>query len=449
METLRVIGAVLSVCSVLLLSHWIVTAMFFPKRSVARFKNLDRWSSYAYYISVLCSWSWFAYLGFYGLLFWFPTTWGGVDADGSFTSARITLSVVLTFGAICIIVAMEGYAEMKVENGSLRARLSGANKLVDSLHDIPRVLEGIKGADDESRPPIEPDDKLMLSHFGARLDHGIKRIVHQALLDEQRRSGEIEVAAKRQAAEEAKRLENGVKRLDVERRLAAISSVLPAASENIINDIASLTSDSVIVDADRWKSCWSSLKGCIGPAVEVGSAARSALRIVDLSPLLGKLRGVTVEPSTTVTGTYTGDSHGGATEFTAVISGTAIPLLNAVRFTDDLEGLAAAFYFAHVLPTMGRFWHGCRDYDYRFFCSKHALVEWLITSGPQRLTDESLKGLTSPCGLRARKEGSKFELAMLGGGPATVEDFSIDLVGGQITATRREKVFDSDARIFY
>ena len=420
-----------------------------PAEAVKRFENANQrfgWSR-AHLISALIGYLGFVYTGIYGLLFWTPTNWRAVNEYGEFTALRHTLASLFTFAAFATAGSFERLARVLSDIPMLRQTLNGIQQVIAQAHNLSPIIKSLSGTGSGAPESLREADLAWLRVQADTLQHKIALIVRDSVESERRVIEESAKADLKAAEAKALREREQAKRAKIETVLA---EVLPRSPLSVVDALpVGETTEWVTIAAPVVNTRWRKLDAIFGVLEIPKGRERDELRSTDISVALRGVPGIEVPGDLQVVGHYQGSSHGGKTEIVAKYQGELVDLERVVRFEMSLDGLCAAFFFAHILPTYGRFWHSLYDNDYSMLLERPALVAWLLRSGVEP-TLGNFQSINSGPGFRVSASGSALRAAALGAGLTTsLTDFSIKLVDGELIDSSREVLVQNKNMVLY
>jgi hypothetical protein len=235
----------------------------------------------------------------------------------------------------------------------------------------------------------------------------------------------------------------------------SLDEVLPAIVEDCSNEITgprlNLDDGRYVVSMYTLISEWRPFSDAFSIGSITADAVQRGAQELDLTEKVSLLPGVHLQQGINVIARYTGSSHDGKTDFIVrYVDGTEAPLCSAVTFAQTLSGALGAFYFAHILPTKGRFWHGLYNYDYRIFLQKSSLTKWLSRSGFTGEDAAILAELDHPASVCVSVFGEVIEVSAYGAGETTpLSVFRASLEEGRLKEVSRNEVLKSKVLVLY
>jgi hypothetical protein len=386
--------------------------------------------------------------GVYTQLFWIPDGWGYSTEDGEFQSARVGITALLTLISIPGITLIERLAKNQIALSDARARstfdrktLDMASRMVDSMERSLGDGHSSESEAPESSTNSEDYDNPWVQDHAKRLRFAVERIVSRRLA----RGPEKPLAtAVSDDSKQSVLLDPSIQKKDVLDDLEALSFPKVASFAAIEHNGWVLLADHVYVGH------WDRVKRQCDRLISGARRDPHEVSVIDVTSVVLSLPGLRLPKSMSVVGSYDGTHHGGSTDFAALLSGERTSVLEATRFSEDVDGLCSAFFIAHILPTAGRHWHGLYDFDYSFFSTNAQLATWLLNSGVLQGNEFSTSSLGQPAGLRIRMGTDSLYASALGAGRTTaLTEFTIEVKDGRLVDCARRAVVKSRVRTFY
>jgi hypothetical protein len=393
-------------------------------------------SGRVYLIAALIGYAGFVFCGFYGLLFWIPSR--GLSDDDY--EARVVIAGLFTLASLPSIALFERYARLVSEVQMHRQTLTGVERMIDQVRNLQPLIESFSTRRDAAPEHLRVAD---LSWLRARAD-GLQRNVSQMIegtLERERKTVQEKAERERKAIQE--KAERERRQVQIARTESALEATLPLPAPPVVNVLPDPeTAVLVTVAPELVNAHWMKLHNIFGVLDKLGST--------DLTFALRTAPGVEVPANLRVIGQYRGDSQGGETELVATLDGRIVDLARTMRYAVSLDGLCAAFFIVHLVPTYGRFWHELYNYDYSMLFDRSALVAWLMNSGIEVQPGRPLQGLDRGPGLRVNVGGSVLRAAALGAGATTdLTEFSIELMNGRLIGSARRPLLRSKRQVLY
>lgn len=426
------------------------TVMNRPAAAVERFERANErfGKSRAYLIAALIGYLGVVYCGFYGLLFWMPPNWGAVNEDGEFTALRYTVAGLFTLAALPATGLFERYARLLNEIPMWKQTLKGVEQMIDRVHNLPPVIELFSSGRKAAPEDLREADLWWLRAHADVLQRNVSNMIENALARE-RKAVEDKANAADKAVEVQAQRER--KQTQVARIEAALEAALPCPAPLVVDALpVDGTAGWVTIASAAVNARWASLDKIFAALAVPNGRERDELRLTDISVALRAAPDIELPAGLKVVGHYRGGSHSGETEIVATLDGKLVDLAHTARFAMTRDGLCAAFFIAHLMPTYGRFWHSLYNNDYSMLLDRSALVAWLLHSGIEVEPGSPLQGLGRGPGLHVSAAGSVLRAAALGAGATTnLTDFSIELADGHLTESARQLLVRSNTRVLY
>ena len=170
----------------------------------------------------------------------------------------------------------------------------------------------------------------------------------------------------------------------------------------------------------------------------------------DLAPALRKIPGVTLPETLVLRGHYRAHMHGGITELVGIIAGQEVDYLKLANFADSDEGICSAFFFAHLAPNYGRYWHDLYDHDFSIVRDLRTLREWMVKNNIDDGSPEYARLTSIMPGLWFFSKNGYLHASALGFGLTTsMTLFSIKLRNGKIEEASRQVVAKIRGGVLY
>lgn len=426
------------------------TVMNRPAAAVERFERANKrfGKSRVYLIAALIGYLGVVYCGIYGLLFWMPSNWGAVNEDGEFTALRYTVAGLFTFAALPAVGLFEHYARLLNEIPMWKQTLKGVEQMIDRVDNLAPVIESFSLGRDAAPENLREADLWWLRAHADLLQRNVSNMIESALA-RQRKAAEDKANADVKATEEqAQRVR---KQAQIDRIEAALEAALPRPAPPVVDALpVAGTAGWVMIATTAVNERWVKLDKIFAALAVPNGLERDELRLTDISVALRAAPGIELPADLKVVGHYRGGSHGGETEIVATLDGKLVDLAQTARFAMTLDGLCAAFFIVHLVPTYGRFWHSLYNNDYSMLLDRSALVSWLLHNGIDAEPGSPLQSLNRWPGLRVNAAGSVLRAAALGAGATTnLTDFSIELADGHLTDSSRQQLVRSNTRVLY
>lgn len=171
---------------------------------------------------------------------------------------------------------------------------------------------------------------------------------------------------------------------------------------------------------------------------------------IDLTDMVARLTGVTLQEGAKFTATYSGDSHGGHHDITTTLDGVEVGLLAPIQFAATIEGLASAFFLYSELETFGVYWHGLYGRDHKTLLGWRDLASFAAEYHWQAPHDPKISKLTTPPGLLIERSDAAINASCLVGlSNGSIERRLVQLSNGSARGMTPITLIGSTARRLY
>lgn len=217
--------------------------------------------------------------------------------------------------------------------------------------------------------------------------------------------------------------------------------------ETAIEDI-----DSGIIDASLVKEKWIRLNALVDKNIaltndEISSGA-SLKKSLGLSRQLFPNLAFMGDP--TIYCQYSGNSHGGTSEYFVYHDNEPLPLNLAVKDVSNISGIIETFFVFFELPKKGVFWHGLYDRDYDLLFTDSSLVTHLKENLKLSPNSIDLNFLIMPPSIRLVKDGDLVRASCLAiYRNFDIKDMSVLLAPGRVVQQPSRLVYGSGKMILY
>jgi len=171
---------------------------------------------------------------------------------------------------------------------------------------------------------------------------------------------------------------------------------------------------------------------------------------VDLTSMIARLPGVTLQQGARFTAAYSGDSHGGHHDITTKLGDVEVGLLAPIQFAATIEGLASAFFLYSELDTFGVYWHGLYGRDHKTLLGWHDLASFAAEHHWQAPHDPKIRKVTIPPGMIIeRNDTAIIASCLVGLSNGSIERRLVQLANGSATGLTPITLAESTSRRFY
>ena len=439
------------------------TIFYRPTKALVR---LDKaycgfWWPRLYLVAAVLGYFAFLFVGFYGALFWMPHSWGYIDEYGDFTPLQGMVAATLAFISLASIGLFETHARNAVkiqeEIPAWTKTLADVDRLIRNVRNVQGMISAFNEDVDRSSESVHKTNKAYLLELAQTLQYGISGMIEEAVDQERSRCEESAKALLQSAEDKARVAQKAAQNRIAAAKIAIVEATLEAIwarpAPPIVESLpVSGSTNWLIVAPSAVRARWSAL-GKIFSVLNVKRGLEGEdLLITDVSLAIRDAPGMRLPSELTVVAEYRGGTHAGATELVATLEGKQVDFATAATYTMDLDGICAAFFVAHILPTYGRFWHALYGMDYSILIERSDLVRWILQHDIDvRLDDrDSNAQFRDRPGLRIKLEDGAFIAAALGAGLTTnLIDFSVRLANGRITSVMADEVVKSNSGVLY
>lgn len=435
-----------SIVAIAEMLHYVWTAAAHPEAHLRRLsQEYPTWKKVVYLGPLIIGFLVFSFGGFHLLLGWIPSDWGTTSQEDGFTPMRAAISMLLALASLSVLPIFTKHAEMRIDARMWLGTVNGVDRLIDNLHRLQEIIPELRGGNKDGSRHIAHADKQWLLDRALKLDMGVKEYARRAMEIDAEKAEASRLAQESEAKRVAQASEQFARRRAVE---AALDGV--AVRGGFISEIPRQVKEGwSVFDQQKVVNIWRSLDEALQDLLRVDDATvQTGKRLTELTSALLSGEGIVKQHDVRLFARYEGDLHGGVTEFIVHRAGVETPLVEQLEFETGLHGACKAFYVAHLLPTLGRFWHGKASYDYTVLTDFLPLVSWLMSVGGKDPGALARRVDRTP-GLRIRNLDGTLEIAALASSSGALLDLSMVLREGRINNVRRTKVLETGIRTFY
>lgn len=438
------------ISSLLVIVHYVFLAIKQPARMLGFLAENHRSPrGYLYYGLLFAGWFAAAYMAAKGFLFWVPSPLGRVDEFGDFQPLRDTLAVGLALISLYMIGALETLAQKDVrskqleeENGELRSILHFASGI---SHKLTHYAELRDSATDPERKHFFAG----LHATGHKLDEQVRAIVAAALTEEKTKRDSAKALEARETEHARQKAALAQRRQQIQRMVAALTRANQLPVAQAANGIAA---GECLIDPALVAQRWEALQSVAIPtlALTKDDIKKGESNPRSIGSILAACAATSVTDGATIVASYSGNSHGGHTEFYGLVNGQKQNYLDVIRFYDSLEGIVEGLFFAFALPQYGTYWHGLYDRDYTFLFETgqlSAVLEDTLQSEPNQ---QDLATIDCPCGVRVLADTKGYRVNCMAAYPnGMIVDLSVRIAAGHLTIAPPKTILESSVTVFY
>lgn len=471
-QFVEVVLAGLSVSALAAMSAYVVLALHGSSAAFYATIAPRSWPMKVFVVLVAIALSMIIFGGAMTLLWWLPSSWGSVDEDGGYTTARVTLAGLVTFlGTPAVGYVLASATEAIYERRILSERSRGLAEILRALTrsaDLQRLrLEfearatsldahvqrrGDSWVDSDTtvRTPKESRQRMLrdLVELVERVESDVKDIASAALLQEQHRR-ESKANRLRELISAEDKAITAVADLNRYRdALAAAAGQIRRRSDGTASGTwpEPQLLERALVDR-KWAELDNHATGLF--ALSESDIRSGKKGPFSLEPFFAFCAHVALEPGSELTASYSGDAHGGHTELSARRAGQERSYLSALKVGTCHEALIEALYVGCELPTLGAYWHGLAGRDHKFLFEERQIIQVLQASGVSYDSAE-LRKIDRPCGVRVRHCAGSWEVCCLAAYPnGEIVDLAVKIDDGRITVLPAETLLPPGGAVYY
>jgi hypothetical protein len=110
----QLILGIASTVAMIAVTHYLYLGTSKPTELVSFLKELEKTKAfYVYYAFVLIGWCTVTYVGSKTLLFWIPSSWGGMNENGNYVTAKDSFAITLAFFSTKLLINIANLARKK------------------------------------------------------------------------------------------------------------------------------------------------------------------------------------------------------------------------------------------------------------------------------------------------------------------------------------------------
>jgi hypothetical protein len=355
-----------------------------------------------------------------------PYDWGSVDEDGDFVPLGDSIASIVSFAlGVWILAVTYGWVRERVTAEDLLDEV----RLTRAMLEEPPYLDGIikrweKELEWADRESDQFKRRSRLLETARKWHDHIKRQKESAAFyaTERMKTPPPKPPPVRWTAEAMER---------------ACRASAAFVGPQLIADVADLgVGEHGAVESKRVTDLFSRMRDQAARLLRVDEdlIARGRGEPVDLTEMVARLPGVTLQQGAKFTATYSGDSHGGHHDITTTLDGAEVGLMAPFQFAATIEGAASAFFLYSELETFGAYWHGLYGRDRKTLLEWRDLASFAAEYHWQAPDDPRVAGITMPPGLIIERD----ETAMIASCLVALSNGSLE--------RRLVQVSDVDAR---